>query len=33
VAWGYHDPDALQAAGAAHLVENIPALPAVLGLA
>lgn len=31
--WGYHDLPALEAAGAAHLVENLPALPAVLGLA
>lgn len=33
VTWGYHDLDALQRAGAARLVGNIPALPAVLGLA
>jgi phosphoglycolate phosphatase len=33
VGWGYHDLSALQTAGARLLVENIPALPSVLGLA
>ncbi len=31
VAWGYHDPAALLAAGGGHLVEKVRTLPAALG--